>query len=150
MGSESKCQVTATAVCPFSGIGTAARGCWGTPRTVLRVSAPNTVTANRWVRSMAPPASGSMGIARHQHPEDWTTAHVRERQVDAVRGGVDRDRVRFRRTVPAKLREGAVPLLEHRHDPGLGGHIQPAECWVERQDVRIAPDWQHLTQLKGP
>src|SRR2546422_11132166 len=76
------------------------------------------------------------------------TAHVRERQVDAVRGGIDCDRVRLRRPVPAELHEGSVPLLEHRHHPGLGGHIQPAERWVERQDVRIARDWEYLTQLE--
>ena len=68
------------------------------------------------------------------------TAHVHERQVDAVRDGIDRNRVRLWRPVPAQLRERSVPLLEHRHDPGLGGHIQPTERWVERQDVRIGPD----------
>jgi len=53
------------------------------------------------------------------------TAHVRERQVDAVRDGIDRDRVRLRRPVPAQLRERSVPLPKHRHDPGFGGHVQP-------------------------
>src|SRR5947207_14359904 len=94
--------------------------------------------------------SCSVRIARHQHPEDWMTAHVRERQIDVVRGGIDRDRVSLRRPVPAELSQGTVSLLEYRHDPRLGGHVQPAERWVERQDVGIAPDWQHLTQLKGP
>ena len=55
------------------------------------------------------------------------TAYVRERKVDAVRGRIDRDRVRPGRPVPAELHERSVPLLEHRHDSGLGGHIQPAE-----------------------
>src|SRR2546429_3139014 len=87
--------------------------------------------------------------AWHQHPEHWMPAHVRERQIDAVRGGIARDRVRLRRPVPAELSQGAVPLLEPRHDPGLGGHVQPPKGWIERQDVGIAPDWQHLTQLEG-
>jgi len=60
------------------------------------------------------------------------TAYVRERQVDAVRGRIDRDRVGPGRPVPAELPERSVPLLEHRHDPGLGSHIQPAERWVGR------------------
>jgi len=76
------------------------------------------------------------------------TAHVRERQVDAVRGGIDRDRVCLRRPVPAELRERCVPLLEHGHEPGLSGHVQPSECRIERQDVGITPDWEHLTQLE--
>src|SRR6266550_2088835 len=44
----------------------------------------------------------------------------------------------------------AVSLLEHRQYSGLGGNIQPFEFRVERQDVRIASDWYHLTQLQGP
>src|SRR5437867_2758314 len=142
--------MTAPAVCPFSGVGPVARGCRGTPRTVLRVTAPNTVTANRRDRSMWSSRSGSVGIARHQYSEDWMTAHVREGQVDAVRGGIDPDRVRLRRPVPAELHEGAVPLPEHRHDPGLGGHVQPPQGWVECEDIGIAPDWQYLTQLERP
>src|SRR5437016_11993552 len=130
--------MTTTAVCPFSGIGPVARRCWGTPSTLLRVTAPNTVTASRVFRSMCSSQRYSVSVARHQHPEDWMTAHIRERQVDAVRGGIDRDRVRLRRTVPAELNEEAVPLLEHGHDPGLGSHVQPPEKRIERQDVGIA------------
>ena len=92
----------------------------------------------------------SMGIRRRQNSQDGMTAHIGERQVDAVRRGIDRDRVRRRCAIPAELHERAVSLLEHRHDSGLGGNIQPFEFWIERQDVRIAPDWQHLTQLQGP
>src|SRR6266576_1904450 len=52
--------------------------------------------------------------ARHQYSEDRVTAHVRERQVDAVRGRIDRDRVSLGRPVPAELYQGAASLLEHR------------------------------------
>src|SRR6266852_5413429 len=99
---------------------------------------------------MCPSQRYSMSVARHHCPEDRMTAYVRERQVNAVRGRIDRDRVGPGRPVPAELPKRSDPLLEHRHDSRLGSHIQPAERWVERQDVRIAPDWQHLTQLKGP
>src|SRR5438876_10550878 len=91
----------------------------------------------------------SVRSAWHQYPQDRMIAHVCERQVDAVCGGNDRDRVRLWCSVPAPLRERSVPLLEHRHDSGLRGQIQSAERWIERQDVRIAPDWQHLTELQG-
>src|SRR5713226_1224520 len=91
-------------------MGAIACGRSGTPRTVFRVTAPNTVTANRWVRYICSSRSCLGGIARHQHSEDRMTTHIRERQVDAVCGGVDRDRVRLRRPVPAELHEGAVPL----------------------------------------
>src|SRR5439155_22150439 len=105
-------------VCPFRGVGRVAPGCWGTPTAALKVTAPSAVIAHRRDRSMCSSRSGSVGIARHQYSEDRMTAHVRERQVDAVRGGIDRDRVRLRRTVPAELHEGAVLLPEGRHDPG--------------------------------
>src|SRR5438309_7546590 len=91
----------------------------------------------------------SVSVARHHYPEDRMTAHVRERQVDAVRGRIDRDRVSLRRPVPAELSQGATSLLEHRHDAGLGGHVQPPKGWIERQDIGIAPDWKHLTQPEG-
>src|SRR2546428_13234232 len=117
--------MTATAVCQFSGIGPVARGRWGTPRTVLNVTTPISVTANRWVRSIGFTRSCSVRIARHQHPEDWTAAHVRERQLDAVRGGIDRDPGRLRRPGPAQRHDGGHPLPEHRHGPGLGGYTHP-------------------------
>src|SRR5207244_7685906 len=85
--SESKCQVMAGGVCPFVSMGTVALGRRGTPKTLDRVIAPNAVTANRRDRSMRSSRSCSVGIARHQHPEDRVTTHVRERQIDAVRGG---------------------------------------------------------------
>ena len=44
------------------------------------------------------------------------TAHVRERQADAVRGLIDRDRVGPGRPVRAELGERSVPLLEHGGD----------------------------------
>src|SRR6266550_4378465 len=87
---------------------------------------------------------------RHQYPKDRATVHVRERQVDPVRGGIDCDRMRLRGAIPAELHEKAVSLLEHRHDSGLGSYVQPFEFWIERQDVRIAPNRQHLTELQGP
>src|SRR5881394_1803878 len=82
-----------------------------------------------------------------QYAQHGVTVHVRERQVDAMRCGIDRHGVRLRGAIPAELHEGAVPLLEHRHDPGLGSDVQATDRWVERQDVRIAPHWQHLPQL---
>src|SRR5712692_3730259 len=142
--------MTAGTACRFSRADSVVRGCRGTPTRALRATAPNTVMVNRGLRSMGSSRSGSVRIARHQYPEDRMTAHLRERQVDAVRGGIDRDRVRLRRPVPAELGERSPSLLEHGHDPGLGGHVQPPEGWVERQDVGIAPNWEHLTQLKRP
>src|SRR5437879_5099438 len=79
-------------------------------------------------------------VARHQYSEDRATVHVRERQVDAMRCGIDRHGVRLRCAIPAELHERPVSLLEHRYHSGLGGNIQPFKFWIERQDVRIAPD----------
>ena len=91
-----------------------------------------------------------MEIGRRKNSEQGATAYVGEGQVDSVRAGIHGNRVRPRRPVPPELGERFLSFLEHRHDAGLGGYVQPPERRVERQDVRIAPDWKHLAQLKGP
>src|SRR5712692_1167833 len=101
-------------------MGAVAPGCRGTPTAALRLTAPSAVTANRRVRSIGSSRSCSVGIPRRQYSENRMTVDIREWQIDAVRGGIDRDRVGLGRPIPAELGERSGGLLEHGHDPGLG------------------------------